>query len=139
MKMKLIMKFCSIFLIAVFLSACSSDDSPEKVAETFMKAGYNKDIDTVIDLMYIPKEDVPEGIDMKAMLKSKLGAALEASLESAERNGGLDKIETAPIQYTNDDKTKGTVDVTVVFKDKTKLNKTLILIKDNGKWFIEMD
>ena len=137
-KMKLIMKFCSIFLLAFFLNACSSGDSPEKVAETFITAGYNKDVDTVVDLIYLPKEDAPEGVDVKAMIKSKLAKSMETSYEKTQSHGGLDKVECAPIQYTNDDKTKGIVDITVVFKDNTKLDQKLTLIKDNGKWLISM-
>ncbi|WP_141672080.1 DUF4878 domain-containing protein, partial [Gilliamella sp. Fer4-1] len=56
-----------------------------------------------------------------------------------DKHGGFDKVEVAPAEYTNDEKTMAKVQISVSFKDNTKKDeKNISLIKVDGKWLINM-
>jgi protoporphyrinogen oxidase len=138
MKMKTIIKFFSVFLLALMVTACSSEKTPEQVAEKFITAIYKGDLDTVMDLIYFPKEDSKD-IDMTTLMKSKMQEALKRGKAFADEHGGFDKVETAPAEYTNNEKTMAKVQAIASFKDNTKKDeKNISLIKVDGKWLINM-
>lgn len=139
LKMKLIMKFLSVFLLAFMVTACSNNDSPEQVAEKFISAIYKGDSDTVINLINFPKDDDNKGMDMRMFVKSKMQEALQRGKQFADEHGGLDKVESELVKYTNDEKNMAIVSTTVIFKDATKKEeKNISVIKADGKWLINL-
>lgn len=136
--MKLVIKFFSVFLLALFITACSDDTSaPEKAAETFTKAVYNNNIDTVSKMLYFSKEDSSE-LEVEIVIKSKLEQMIEKAAEEAKAHGGVDKIECSTAEYTNEDKTAATCTTSVVFKDGSKGGGKTNLVKVDGKWLVSM-
>lgn len=137
--MKLVIKFFSVFLLALMVTACSDDTStPEKAAETFTKAVYNKNIDTVSKMLYFSKEDT-SGIDVETLIKSKLEEMISKAAEEAKEHGGIDKLECSPAEYTNEAKTAATCTTSITFKDGTKDGGKINLVKVDGKWLISMN
>lgn len=136
--MKLVIKFFSVFLLALFITACSDDTStPEKAAETFIKAVYNNNIDTVRKMLYFSKEDTSKP-EVETLIKSKLEQMIEKAAEEAKAHGGVDKIECSPAEYTNEDKTAATCTTSIVFKDGSKDGGKTNLVKVDGKWLVSM-
>ncbi|MWN05668.1 DUF4878 domain-containing protein [Gilliamella sp. Pas-s95] len=137
--MKLLMKFLSVFLLALIVTACSTEDTPEKVSEKFITAIYKGDTDTVMNLINFPKDDNNKGMDMTMLVKSKMQEAIQQGKKFADEHGGLDKVESAPAEYTNDEKTMAKVKTTVFFKDNTKKDESsLSVIKTDNKWMINL-
>lgn len=133
--MKVLFKFLSVFMLALVVTACSSNDTPEAVAEKFIKAGYTGDVNGLLDALYIPDELKTKGVDVKGLMKSKMKGVTDQAVATAQQNGGFDKVELSPIEY-NSDKTLANVKTTVIFKNGTKTNSALSLIKVEDKWFI---
>ncbi|MWP62015.1 DUF4878 domain-containing protein [Gilliamella sp. Pas-s25] len=137
--MKLLMKFLSVFLLALIVTACSTEDTPEKVSEKFITAIYKGDTDTVMNLINFPKDDNNKGMDMTMLVKSKMQEAIQEEKKFADEHGGLDKIESAPAEYINDEKTMAKIKATVFFKDNTKKDLyDISAIKIDNKWMINL-
>ncbi|OCG24699.1 hypothetical protein A9G11_03335 [Gilliamella sp. wkB108] len=137
--MKLVIKYISVFLLALVVTACSQDNSstPEKAAEKFTKAMYDKDMDTVISMIYIPKEEQKDNlVNVKDLLKSKFATIVDKAVEEANSHGGLDKVECSPAEYINDNKTAAKTKVAMIFKDGTKNEGDMSLVKVDGKWLV---
>ena len=136
--MKLLVKFLSVFLLALMLTACFSDDNtPEVVAEKFIKDAYSGNIDGILDALYIPDELKTKGVDIKVLMKSKMKVAVDQAAAAAKQNGGFDRVELSSTEYNNDH-TQATIKTTIIFKDGTKNNSALSLIKVDGKWLINI-
>ena len=138
--MKLLVKFFSVFLLALMITACSSpEDGPEAAAKEFMSAMYKGDYDKVTSLLYFPEEKgASDMISMEGMVKSKMKMAIDQAVELGKKHGGVDKIESTLVNYTNEEKTQAKVQVTTYFKDGTKdeVHGATTVIKVNGKWLV---
>ncbi|MCX8641737.1 MULTISPECIES: DUF4878 domain-containing protein [unclassified Gilliamella] len=138
--MKLVMKFFSVFLLALIVSACSSEESPERTAENCVKAVYSGDLETVINLMYLPEDKTNKNFDMKDLVKSKMQQVIDKAQKLAQAHGGVDKVQASPAEYINEDKTMAKVKTTVFFKDKTQQEGgSASLIKIDGKWLMNFN
>ncbi|GGM06297.1 hypothetical protein GCM10009425_17000 [Pseudomonas asuensis] len=133
--MFLIKRWFALIFIASFLAACSDDNTPESVAERFIKAAYAQDLDTMMDLIDVPKD---ADANAKGFVRGKFQMVLTEKAKQAESLGGIKNIKAEEPTY-NDDKTHAHVSVTVTFnKDgKTHTEKTN-LIQSNGNWKIEI-
>lgn len=138
--MKLFVKFFSVFLLALMITACSSqEDGPEGAAKEFMSAMYKGDLDKVTSLLYFPEEkDSSDMMLMEGMVKSKMKMAIDQAVELGKKHGGVDKIECTLVNYTNEEKTEAKVLATTYFKDGTKdeVHGATTVIKVNGKWLV---
>ena len=138
--MKLLMKFFSVFLLALMITACSSqEESPEAAAKEFISAMYKGDIDKVTGLLYFPEEKgASDMISVEGMVKSKMKMAIDQAVEYAKHHDGVDKIECTLVNYTNEEKTEAKVLATTYFKDGTKdeVHGATTVIKVNGKWLV---
>ncbi|WP_279084382.1 DUF4878 domain-containing protein [Gilliamella apis] len=136
--MKLLVKFLSVFLLALVVTACSSDDNtPEVAAEKFIKDSYSGNVDGILDALYIPDELKTNGVDIKVLMKSKMKVAIDQAIATAKQNGGFDRVELSSPEYNND-KTQATIKTIIIFKDGTENNSALSLIKVDGKWLINI-
>ena len=123
--------------MALVVTACSSNDTPEAVAEKFIKAGYTGDVNGILDALYIPDELKTNGVDIKVLMKSKMKVAIDQAVATAKQNGGFDQVKISSTEY-NDDKTQATSKTIIIFKDGTENNSALSLIKVDGKWLINI-
>ena len=136
--MKLLVKFLSVFLLALVVTACSSDDNtPEVAAEKFIKDSYSGNVDGILDALYIPDELKTNGVDIKVLMKSKMKVAIDQAVATAKQNGGIDQVKIFLTEYNND-KTQATIKTIIIFKDGTENNSALSLIKVDGKWLINI-
>ena len=138
--MKLFVKFFSVFLLALMITACSSqEEGPEAAAKEFISAMYKGDIDKVTGLLYFPEEKgASDMISVEGMVKSKMKMAIDQAVDYGKGHGGVDKIECTLVNYTNEEKTEAKVLATTYFKDGTKdeVHGATTVIKVNGKWLV---
>ncbi|QYN44305.1 MULTISPECIES: DUF4878 domain-containing protein [unclassified Gilliamella] len=133
--MKLALKYLSIFLLAIIVTACSSDNKPELVAQEFVKAGYDGDLDKLLKLLYIDEKQKFDEIDTKELMKSKFKEVIKEAQAISKLHGGLDKIENSSVNYKSN-KTEADVESVILFKDGFKADSKLSLIKINDDWLI---
>ena len=148
--MKLLVKFLSVFLLALVLTACFSDDNtPEVVAEKFIKDAYSGDIEGTFDALYVPYFHIPgavyipnelktKGVDVNDLIKSKLKIAIDQAVATTKQNGGIDRVELSSTEYNND-YTRANIKTTIIFKNGTDNKSDFSLIKVDGKWLINME
>ncbi len=148
--MKLLVKFLSVFLLALVLTACFSDDNtPEVVAEKFIKDAYSGDIEGTFDALYVPYFHIPgavyipnelktKGVDVNDLIKSKLKIAIDKAVATTKQNGGIDRVELSSTEYNNDH-TRANIKTTIIFKNGTENKSDFSLIKVDGKWLINME
>lgn len=105
-------RFLFIALTAVVLAACSSNDTPEAVAKSFIEASYSNDADGMYKLLAVPA-DADDGAE--EMVRGKLKMAVAKRAEQADKLGGIDEIKAAEAIY-NDDKSQATSKVSITFK-----------------------
>lgn len=136
--MKLLMKFFSVFLLALMITACSSqEEGPEAAVKEFISAMYKGDVDKVTGLLYFPQEKNASDISVEGMVKSKMKLAIDQAVEYGKEHGGVDKIECTLVNYNNEEKTEAKVQAITYFKDGTKdEGKGTNLVKVDGKWLI---
>ena len=133
--MFLIKKWFALIFVASFLVACSGANTPESVAERFIKAAYTQDLDTMMDLIDVPKD---ADANAKNFVRGKFQMLLTERAKQAESLGGVKSIKAEKTTY-NDDKTRADVSVTVTFKKdgETRTEHTR-LIQSDGDWKIRI-
>lgn len=121
----------------LLLTGCGGpDNTPEGIAEAFLQAAYDNDVDTLFE--YI---DVPEGTgdEEVALVRGKLSAQLARTEKYTESQGGLDRIEVqAPTLSDNDSQAR--IEAIVHFNNSDAKPKTerLRLNKVDGDWKIKI-
>ena len=124
-----------VLLTAMWLIACTAD-SPQKVADSYMKAVLNNDIDAVMATLYfdggVPKKQ-------QEMVRGKLAMVVEESSAKAQSLGGVKKISYSDTEY-NQDKSRAKLVATVLYKNKdaAKTIERLNLIKTAKGWKISL-
>ncbi|WP_407362056.1 DUF4878 domain-containing protein [Pseudomonas luteola] len=133
--MFLIKKWFALIFVASFLVACSGANTPESVAEHFIKAAYTQDLDTMMDLIDVPKD---ADANAKDFVRGKFQMLLTERAKQAESLGGVKSIKAEKTTY-NDDKTRADVSVTVTFKkDGETRTEHTHLIQSDGDWKIKI-
>ncbi|MBD9657037.1 MULTISPECIES: DUF4878 domain-containing protein [unclassified Pseudomonas] len=129
-------RFLFIALTAVLLAACSSSDSPEAVAKSFIEASFSNDADGMYKLIAVPA-DANEGAE--EMVRGKLKMAVAKRSEQAEKLGGIDQIKADEAVY-NDDKSQATSKVTITFKkaDVPAQTESVRLTKVDDQWKVRI-
>ena len=127
------MKKFLLALIAIFvLAGCGSDS--KGVAEDFVRALYEGDSKTLVDIVYIPdKERSREGAT--EMINGKLMQMAGAGKEEASKRGGLKSISG---ELQNSDEKSALVKVAVSFKNGTSRTEGVKLVKKDGKWKVSL-
>ncbi|QYN44304.1 MULTISPECIES: DUF4878 domain-containing protein [unclassified Gilliamella] len=133
--MKIASKIIGLFLFAFVLIACSTAEStPEKLAETYVKAMFDGDADKVYKLLYIQKND--DNSETKTFIKGKLSQMIAKTAEQAKKHGGFDKTEILNVNYRNEAKDAAIVITSIIFKDGTKKEERIKVIKIDDKWLL---
>ena len=129
-------RFFFVALAAVLLAACSSNDSPEAVAKSFIEASFSNDADGMYKLIAVPA-DADDGAE--EMVRGKLKMAVTKRSEQAAKLGGVDQVKAGEAIY-NDDKSQATSKVTVTFKnaDVPAQTESVRLTKVDDQWKVRI-
>lgn len=105
--MRLFKFFVLGFVVLAFLSACGmSSSSPEAVAKQYVEAGLEGDVDTMMELLYLPEEEnETEGV--RDVMRGKLMMSVGGMKQQVAKKGGVDSVEVedAVIKEVGDNKT----------------------------------
>lgn len=125
-----------VLAASVLLLACSSSDSPEAVAQSFIEASFSNDADTMFKLVDVPA-DADDGAE--EMVRGKMKMAVAKRAELAEKLGGVAEVKAGEATY-NDDKTQATTQVTVTFKkaDVPAKTESVRLNKVDDQWKVRL-
>lgn len=129
-------RFLLIALSAVLLAACSSSDSPEAVAKSFIEASFSNDADGMYKLIAVPA-DAEEGAE--EMVRGKLKMAVTKRSEQAAKLGGVAEVMADEAIY-NDDQSQATSKVTITFKkaDVPAQTESVRLTKVDDQWKVRI-
>ncbi|EEV18397.1 DUF4878 domain-containing protein [Campylobacter gracilis] len=127
------MKKFLLALIAIFvLAGCGSD--PKGVAEDFVRALYEGDSKTLVNIIDIPDKDRSDDGAMQ-MINGKLMQMAGAGKEEASKRGRLKSISG---ELQNSDEKSVLVKVAVSFKNGTNRTEGVKLVKKDGKWKVSL-
>ncbi|YCH22171.1 DUF4878 domain-containing protein [Pseudomonas sp. D1-3] len=129
-------RFFLVALTAVLLPACSSNDSPEAVAKSFIEASFSNDADGMYKLIAVPA-DADDGAE--EMVRGKLKMAVAKRSEQAAKLGGVDEVKAGEATY-NDDKSQATSKVTITFKnaDVSAQTESVRLTRVDDQWKVRI-
>lgn len=125
-----------LLLTAVFLIACSANNTPEKAAKNYIDAVLANDIDGLMDTLYIPA-DADEG--QENIMRGKLTILLTETSTRAISMGGVKDISYSPAKY-NQDKTRANLVATIHYKkeDAPVKREDISLIKTDKGWKVSL-
>lgn len=125
-----------ILLSAVLLMACSSSNSPEKVAQQYIDAVLANDIDSLMKTLYIPA-DAPA--EQETLMRGKLSMLLAETSTRVIRQGGVKQVSYSKPDY-NADKTRASLVATIHYKkaDATPKEETIELVKVDDGWKVSL-
>ena len=127
------MKKFLLALIAIFvLAGCGSD--PKGVAEDFVRALYEGDSKTLVDIIDAPNKERSGDGEMQ-MINGKLMQMAGAGKEEASKRGGLKSISG---ELQNSDEKSALVKVAVSFKNGTNRTEGVKLVKKDSKWKVSL-
>ena len=127
------MKKFLLALIAIFvLAGCGSD--PKGVAEDFVRALYEGDSKTLVDIIDIPDKDRSDDGSMQ-MINGKLMQMAGAGKEETSKRDGLKSVSG---ELQNSDEKSALVKVAVSFKNGTNRTESVKLVKKDGKWKVAL-
>ncbi|OCG32833.1 hypothetical protein A9G34_01620 [Gilliamella sp. Choc4-2] len=72
-----------------------------------------------MNLINFPKDNDNKGMDMRMFVKRKIQEVLQRGKQFADEHGGIDKVKSEPVKYTNDE-------------------KNISVIKADGNWLINL-
>ena len=121
--------FCAFTLIA----ACSSQ-TPESVANDFIKAAASNRVDEAVG--YFSLENVKEN-DLTAA-KGKLLMIVGQLYSSIQSEGGLDSVSSTLVDNNGKNDNTARVNVEMKFKNGKTKTEHFILAKESGKWKIKI-
>jgi len=120
--------FLGVLFASVLLAACSPQ-SPESVAESYIKAVANNRVDEAIG--YFALGDVKEN-DLTAV-KGKIQMIVGGQYSKIQESGGLDSVSTSLIDKKDN---QARVKAEIKYKNDKIDNQTFNLIQESGKWKI---
>ena len=131
---KIISSLCLIMALFAF-AACSSSNSPEKVAEKAVECISQKDFKGYVDLIYF-NDDITSEQQEKA--KEELAQLLtEKGERQMAKKGSVKSHEITEVK-TADDGQSATVTMKITYSDNSVDNTTMKLRKDKkGNWRID--
>lgn len=128
-------KLVFIALCAVFLAACGSNE-PKDVALSFEKAMIDGDVKKVMSQLYLVKKgDTPLTDADKQAIEGKLMMMTGEVKNKTQARGGFDKVEF--IEETVGEN-EAQVKVRLHFKDGSTSDDKVYLIKNDGKWQVNL-
>ena len=125
--MRKMMWMACLCMLTTLIVGCNSGSETQKVAERFMEAQKNEDVDAMFDLMYFKNDSQKEG--MKALLNEKI----------SNKSEGYKKVKSYKFLEETVDKDKGTavVKFDVVYDSDSTKQDDVKLKKVDGKWMVD--
>lgn len=125
-----------VIFTAIFLMACAGSSGPEKVANNYMQAIFNNDIDALMKTINLDA-DVPQ--KQADMVRGKLAMVVNDSSAKAKSLGGVKKITYSDTEY-NQDKSRAKLVATVIYKNKDAAEtiERINLIKTANGWKVSL-
>lgn len=128
-------KLVFIALCAVFLAACGSNE-PKDVALSFEKAMIDGDVKKVMSQLYLVKKgDTPLTDADKQAIEGKLMMMTGEVKNKTQARGGFDKVEFVEETVGENE---AQVKVRLHFKDGSTSDDKVYLIKNDGKWQVNL-
>lgn len=136
--MKKVLLYPALAFMALLIVACSgSTDSPEGITKHFIESTYKGDGEALIKALDLGKDG--EDPTVQQMVAGKMGMAAQEAKKTADENGGVSSINIKDVKYTNDDKTRATVNFIVKFKKNgTEDVGNMNTIKTDKGWKISL-
>lgn len=125
-----------MLLTAALLIACSSSNSPEAVAQTYIKAVLANDIDGLMATLDIPANTPGE---QNTLVRGKLSMMLAETSTRAISYGGVKDVTYSKPEY-NDEKTHATLVATINYKqaDAPAKREHIALAKTADGWKVSL-
>lgn len=128
-------KLVFIAFCAVFLAACGSNE-PKDVALSFEKAMIDGDVKKVMSQLYLVKKgDTPLTDADKQAIEGKLMMMTGEVKNKTQARGGFDKVEFVEETVGENE---AQVKVRLHFKDGSTSDDKVYLIKNDGKWQVNL-
>lgn len=124
-------KLLILLFVALFLVGCNKQN-PEDVVLAFIKASYDDDAKTMVELFNIPKSEF-ERENSKEMVEGKFKMVIAQTKGEAAEFGGLDTIRIKDSNITDN---KARVNFEVKFKNGKVQDDHLFLKKTKDGWKI---
>lgn len=128
--------FC-IFLLTItagFLSACGGDEAG-KAAESFFMEIVEGSVHEAMEYAYVPPGH-PMG---EELIKGKLGPAIRMIQEELKAKGGVESIKAKKTEYTNSEKTRAKVWLTMKMKNgDSETSDPVSVIKTDKGWKVDL-
>ena len=135
--MRTVTKFFCVLTVFLFLSACSTPDTPEAVAKKYVELMMVKgDAEGVMKIINIPDKEKKAGVE--DMLRGKIKAEISRKKEWAEKNGGVKNIEAGEVKVYEKDTNYASVPITINFKNGKQDNTNVRVIKTDKGWKINI-
>lgn len=125
-----------LLLTALFLAACSTNNTPDKAAKNYIDAVLANDVEGVMSTLYIPA-DAADGHE--DLVRGKLTMLLAESSTRAISMGGVKDISYSAAEY-NDDKTRAQLIATIHYKkeDASVRREYISLVKTDSGWKVSL-
>ena len=125
-----------VIFMALGIIACSGSATPEKVADQYMNAILNNDMESLMETIHLG-EEVPE--KQTEMVRGKLAMVVEESSAKATALGGVKKITYSEIEY-NQDQSRAKLVATVQYKkaDAPETIERINLIHSEQGWKVSL-
>lgn len=121
-----------VLAIAVFMVACSSGSAPDKVAENYVSAMINADIDAFIATIYLTDKEQQEF----EMVKGKMSEMLNAASAAAQLQGGVKSVKAVSTEYSSNKK-EAVVEVELTFNNGNSDSEDVNMIKTDEGWKVQ--
>ena len=125
--MRKMMWMACLCMLTMLIVGCNSGSETQKVAEKFMEAQKNEDVDAMFDLMYFKNDSQKEG--MKALLNEKI----------SNKSEGYKKVKSYSFIDETVDEKQGTavVNFEIVYDTDSTKKDNVKLKKYDGEWLVD--
>lgn len=114
-------------MLTLLIAGCESKTETRKMAEKYMEASKNEDVDAMFDLMHFDKAEDKEA--MKSMVKEKV----------SKKSEGYKKVKSYTFVDETVDEEKGTalVNFDIVYDNDSTKQDHVKLKKYDGQWMVD--
>ncbi len=125
--MKKMMWMACLCMLAMLIVSCEKKSETRIVAEKYMEATKNEDVDAMFELIHFDKAEEKEG--MKAMVKEKI----------SQRSEAYKKVKSYSFIDETVDEKKGTavVNFNIVYDTDSTKKDNVKLKKYDGEWMVD--
>ena len=125
--MRKMMWMACLCMLTMLVVSCDKKSETQKVAEKYMEATKNEDVDAMFELMHFDKAEQKEG--MKAMVKEKI----------SQKSEGYKKVKSYSFIDETVDEKQGTAvaNFEIVYDTDSTKKDNVKLKKYDGEWLVD--